>query len=1217
MAETRDERRNVTALFADLVGSTALADKLDPEEVRLIVGEAVARMVRAIEAYGGTVKDLAGDGCLALFGAPVAHEDDPERAILAASRISRDIADYGREVARGWGVQELQARVGVGTGPVVVGMVGAGSRVEYGAFGDTVNVVARLQAAASPGQVLVLDSTRRLVGDRFSWSEPLRLELKGKPEPVTAYEAGSAVPRHAELRAAGSSRLVGREREMAQLAEAASALEAGSGAIVIVSGEPGIGKSRLVAELRERMESGHAPGQGRAARWIVGRCLSYGESLPYWPFRDLLRDWLGLATDEPELRTRVALRRRIESLYGDQALDVYPYLAALLDLELEPEARQRLMEQAPEARQYRTWEVVIGLLARLAEAAPLVVVLEDLHWSDPTSIALLERAVGVADEAAVLLVLTHRAERDHPSWQLRELAVRDYAHRTIALDLPALPGEAERELLNGLVGSGTLPERVAERLLGTAEGNPFFLEELVRSLVDAGALVSEEDGWRFDHDVEVEVPATVGQVINARLDRLDGHVQQVVRAAAVLGRRFDLPLLEAVVDEGVVLGDALRDLQRLDLLREARRWPRAEYQFKHVLIQEAAYATLVEADRREFHQRAARWLEERFAADPAEVAGLLAHHWQAARDDDRAATYLVMSADQARAEHALDEAIGQYRALLSILGRRGQQQEMAMVLFKLAIALHFDLRFEEADRAYEEAFSLWQPTGSAAAPTATLVLASDRMPDDIDPPRSYQLPAMQVQNATLDRLVELGPERTIVPSLAEHWRISEDGLRYVFRLREGARWSDGKPITAHDAEYGLKRNFDRARPGVSVAMLFVVEGAQEYYHRRHDDLSAVGITALDDRHLEIRLVAPAPYLLNILNRADAGPQPRHAIERDADGWTEPDRHVVSGPFRRTESSPERVVLERRDDYGGARRGNVRRVEMVRAGAESAASAYRADGLDMVLAYGIGAHEQLRAAAGEDAMATPFASTGYLFFHHREEPWSNRELRRALAHAMDRDAIGAAMPDGSLVARGGLVPPALHGHTPDIVPRHDPELARRLLDASGVRPRVALVAPEQTPYLQAYSVLVSGWRDVLGLDAELIEVTRAEYVAGSYADLVGIEITGWAPGYPDPEYFLRLLLHSQAKDNFGQYASAGFDELIERARAERDVRRRLDLFHEADRLAVGEDVAVIPLYYARNDAFIKPWVHGWWEYGKAWSSFADLVVDERSPRAGTA
>jgi ABC-type oligopeptide transport system substrate-binding subunit/class 3 adenylate cyclase len=1215
MDATRDERRTVTALFADLVGSTALADRLDPEEIRLIVGEAVARMVRAVEAYGGTVKDLAGDGCLALFGAPIAHEDDPERAVLAGLRISRDIDAYGREVASSWGVDQLRARVGVGTGPVVVGMVGAGSRVEYGAFGDTVNVVARLQAAAEPGQVLVLDSTRRLAADRFDWSGPNELELKGKPEPVTAHVARAPSQRSGELRGSGSSgssaRLVGRQAEMEQLSSAAAALQAGSGSIVVISGEPGIGKSRLVAELRDRLEGG---GES-AARWVVGRCLSYGEGLPYGPFRDLLRDWLGLSSDEPELRTRISLRRQLESLYGEQALDIYPYLASLLELEVEPDARARLVEQSPEARQYRTWEVVVDLIGRLAVASPLVVVLEDLHWSDPTSIGLLERVLAVADEAAVLLILTHRPERDHPSWHLRELAARDYAHRTLVLDLPALPGEAERELLNGLVGADTLPVHVAERLLEAAEGNPFFLEELVGSLVDAGALVRQGDGLRFDHEMDVEVPPTVGQVINARLDRLGSQTQRVVRAAAVLGRRFDLPLLEGVSD-GDGLAEAMRELQRLDLVRESRRWPRPEYQFKHVLIQEAAYGGLLESQRRELHQSAARWLEERYAADPGEVAGLLAHHWQAARDDDRAATYLVMAADRARAEHALDEAIGQYRALLPILERRGQRREMAMVLFKLAIALHFDLRFSEADRAYQEALALWQPV-AATEPTATVIVMSDRVPAQIDPPRSYNLNDMQAQMATLGRLVELGPDRVILPSLAEHWTISDDGLRYVFRLREGLHWSDGVPLTAHDAEYGIRRNFDRDAPGISVAMLFAIEGAQDYYHRRTDDPQAIGIRALDDRHIEFRLVVPAPYFLNILNRADAAPHPRHAIEALGEAWTEPSQHVVSGSFRRSDAGPDRAILVLRDDQPQARSGNVRRVEWRRVSPAEAAAAYERDEVDMVQAFGVmGEDEQLQRVAGEDMGITPAASTMFLYFVPSIEPFGDARVRRALAHAVDREALAGVLRGSAMVARGGIVPPALHGHTPDIAPRFDPDLARSVLAEAGVRPAFNL-------YGMAGSIVDSGllgtiakgWSDVLGLSVGVREISREQYLAGELPGPAPVQLSGWTPGYPDPEYFLRLLLHSQAKDNFGGYASDRFDELIEQARRERDVRRRLELFHEADRLAVAEDAVVIPTSYDRYVVFVKPWLSGWWQYGKAWPSFADLVVSERSPRHG--
>jgi class 3 adenylate cyclase len=309
--ELRDERKVVTVLFADLVGSTALGERLDPEELRLLVGDAVARIVAEIERLGGRVKDLAGDGVLAFFGAPVTSEDDPERAIRAGIRIAEELASYAEEVRRSYGQEGFGVRVGIGTGPVVVGELTAGARVEYAAFGDPVNTAARLQASARPGVVLVDAETHRLAKSAFVWAEPVELELKGKADPVLAYEVRGLRPEHRRGREAADLdiRLVGRDAELAAAISLVDDLQAGVGGMVFITGEPGIGKSRLLAELRERFDG----------RWLEGRCVSYGESLPYWPFRELLRDWLGLSADEPELRARIVLRRNLEQLYGEQA----------------------------------------------------------------------------------------------------------------------------------------------------------------------------------------------------------------------------------------------------------------------------------------------------------------------------------------------------------------------------------------------------------------------------------------------------------------------------------------------------------------------------------------------------------------------------------------------------------------------------------------------------------------------------------------------------------------------------------------------------------------------------------------------------------------------------------------------------------------------------------------------------------------------------------
>jgi ABC-type oligopeptide transport system substrate-binding subunit/class 3 adenylate cyclase len=1204
----REERKVVTALFADVVGSTALAERLDPEDVKLVVGEAVARVVGEVEALGGHVKDLAGDGVLALFGAPTTREDDAERAVLAALRVVAELEDYGREVLRGWGVEGFGVRVGAATGRVVVGEVGAGERVEYAAFGDTVNIAARLQSAAAPGGILVDGETRHAVEQLFVWADPLDLELKGKAEAVRAWPvAGVRVGARPQRGLPGAqTRLVGRGRELGAGREALDALRSGRGGVLVVSGEAGIGKSRLLVELQSLAERA-------GMRWLEGRCVSYGESLPYWPFRDLLRgDWIGAGADEAELRVRVGLRRRLEQLLGEEADELYPYLGALLDLTLEPDAAARTAQLSPEALQWRTFEVVGRLFERLAEEAPLILVVEDVHWADPTSVLLLEQLLGLAESSPVLLVLSLRPERDHVSWGLREHARREFPHLVRELDLAPL-GDADGELLTALVGDSTLPAELQRRVLAAAEGNPFFLEELVRSLADVGALVHMEDGWRFEHDVEVEVPQTVEKVILARLDRLSPASHRVVTAASALGRTFAVPLLEGVLEEQPA--DALHELQRLGLLQQSRRWPQPEFRFRHALIQETAYRTLLGEPRRALHRRAAEWLEERYAGREAEVLGLLAHHWLAAENDDRAVDYLLRAGDKARQEYALDEAIEYYRSLLPLLERRGERQAIALVLFKLALALHTSLRFAEANAAYQRAFDHWTPPESSPA-TERIRVATSFLPNDADPKSAIAWPNIQVCMQLFDRLVEAWPERTLVPSLAERWEISDDGLRYVFHLRDGLTWSDGRQLTAHDVEFGIKRVLDPASPGSSVAIYFALENGEETYLGRNTDWDAVGVRALDDRTVEFRLAAPAPYFMSVMNRPDGGPQPRHAIERDGEAWTTPGRQVVSGAFEVASRTDDSLVLRRRDDYAGARSGNVAEVELYRTAIVDALSEFEAGETDLILVrYTPRLADLMPGAVRDEAVLGPASWSAYIRFDHTHPVAGNLELRRALAHAVDRDALAAVAPANLVVATGGVVPPALQGHTPDIALRFDPDLAREHLARSGFDGRIELAG--MTVWDGILEAIAAGWREAFGDRVSVSSWSWQEEEAaavGSRVEAAAIRITGWLPGYPDPEYYLRLLFQSTSRTNEGGFADPAFDVLIERARQERSDRGRLERFHEADRYAVAERVAVIPLVYGRSTAFVRPHVRGWWEFGKTSASFADLRVEPAAPTA---
>ena len=1200
--ELRDERKVVTVLFADLVGSTALGERLDPEELRLVVGDAVARIVGEIERLGGRVKDLAGDGVLAFFGAPVTSEDDPERAIRAGIRIAEELASYAEEVRRAFGQEGFGVRVGIGTGPVVVGELTAGLRVEYAAFGDSVNTAARLQARARPGAILVDEETRRLAGAGFIWAEPVELELKGKADTVLAYEVRGLRAGHRRGREPADLdiRLVGRDAELTAAVSLVDSLHAGVGGMLFITGEPGIGKSRLLAELRERFDG----------RWLEGRCVSYGESLPYWPFREILRDWLGLSVDEPELRARIALRRNLEQLYGELAATRYPYLGSLLGLALDADSAARLAELSPEALQYRTFEVVIELVDRLAADGPVALALEDLHWADATSVQLTEQLLALTENAALLLAVTERSERDLPAWRLKELAAREYPHLMRELALEPLSRQAERELLHTLVGQDTLPAELERRVLEVAEGNPFFLQELVRSLVDAGTVVPEGGGWRFDQKAEVEIPQTVEKVVLARLDRLNPECRRVITAASALGRRFGLALLEGVLEDGEV-ARALHELQRADLVRTERRWPQPQYRFKHVLIQEVAYRTLVSAARTGLHRRAAEWLENRPADNLGDELGLLAYHWLAAGDEDRAVDYLVRAGDRARQQYALDEAVGHYRELLPLLERRGAEQEMALILFKLALALHTSLRFAEADAAYRQAFALWRPPAPVPA-AETLRIAASVLPGDADPHSAIAWTNIQLGMQLFDRLVEAWPERTIVPSLAERWEISADGLRYLFHLHNGLRWSDGHPLTAHDVEFGIKRVLDPSRPGASAAIYFVLENGLDYYAGRERDHRRVGVAALDERTVEFRLEAPAPYFLSVLNRPDAGPQPRHAIDRDGDEWTRPQQQVVSGPFRQQERNAERIVLVRREDYDRPRAGNVAHVEMTRLAPGEDLRPYQHGDLDLIL----GRYTARPRGSGPLGPAAeqmgPSAGAFYVAFDHWDRWTSNVHLRRALARAIDRSALTDVVPANAVVATGGLVPPALQGHTPDIALPYDPQLAREEL--ARCESPAKLVLAMFPGWLALAEALTAQWRDVLGIDA-VTYAGSAEQAAslGRPWGTANAAITAWLPGYPDPEYYLRLLLHSQSKTNEGGFSYAPLDQLIDCARREADGRVRLELFHEADRMAIADQVALVPIYYLRGLAYVQPWVAGWWEFGKSCASLANLTVTGRTQR----
>src|SRR6266516_4766165 len=533
MNEPAGERRIVTVLMADVAGSTTIGEQLGSERSKFLFDEITGLIAAEVRRFGGTVAQLTGDGLFALFGAPNAHEDDSERAVRAALAAQDTLSDYAGQVSEAYGVV-LAARFGINTGPVVLMDTEAPADERYNALGDTVNVAARLQAVAGEGGVAVGPSTARQIKGRFELQPLGEVELKGKSSPVEAFLVGGERGVSDEPQAA--TPFVGREAERAALEAVFADLATGRGAVVSITGEPGIGKSRLVAETRTRFAD--------QVGFLEGHGAAYAESFAYWPVRDVLRDWLGLGISDPETRARLELKAALARLNSNEE-NAYPFLATLLGVALEPDLAQQIGELSRDSVQRQTVEAFYELVSALARDRPLCIVLEDLHWADEATLELLEELLPITDEDAVALVLLYRSEREHRSWQLGQLARQRFPHRYSELEL----GPLERDDALA-IADADLPEQVAD------------------ILVDRGALRRENGSYELAVGIDdLQVPSLVQEALQARLDRLSSATKEVVGVASVIGRTFGLPLLEQVASREQ-LRQSLSELQRLELVVE-------------------------------------------------------------------------------------------------------------------------------------------------------------------------------------------------------------------------------------------------------------------------------------------------------------------------------------------------------------------------------------------------------------------------------------------------------------------------------------------------------------------------------------------------------------------------------------------------------------------------------------------------------------------------
>ena len=540
------ERRPLTVLFADIAGSTAIAERLDPEDWTAVVSQAFARMNQTVEHYGGTVARLMGDGVLAFFGAPMAHEDDPERAVRCGLDMVRSIAELDAAQHAPQTANELQVRVGINTGPVVVGLVGTDTAHEYTAMGDAVNVASRMQSAARPGSVLVTAATYRFISSLVEVTDVGMLDLKGKTDAVRAYEV-TAIKRGAvRTRGVAGLRapLIGRDAELARLISAFQVVRAGQGRVAAVLGDPGLGKSRLLAELHADIERDLGP-----VRWIEGRCLSYGETMPYHLVTDIVKSAIGVTGAADESQVAEALERSMRDLLGDEWEESFAYLGHLLSIDLSPDMRSRLSLLDFETIK-RYVASLVSVLRAVSARGPVVIFCDDAHWADRASVDTLLQVLPSVRYLPVFLVIGSRVERAAYGWKLVAESRDMFGDSFTEIRLEPLSLDNGRMLVANLLQIESLPASTRELVLAKAEGNPFFVEEVIRMLIDRGAIVHEGDRWVANESAAtIDIPDTIHGLLLARIDRLPQESRRTLRVASVIGRQFGVTILERLLEE--------------------------------------------------------------------------------------------------------------------------------------------------------------------------------------------------------------------------------------------------------------------------------------------------------------------------------------------------------------------------------------------------------------------------------------------------------------------------------------------------------------------------------------------------------------------------------------------------------------------------------------------------------------------------------------------
>ena len=702
----KGERRIVSILFADVKGSTSMAEQLDPEEWTEIMNQAFEYLISPIYTYEGTLARLMGDSVLAFFGAPIAHEDDAKRAILAGLKIVKDIQPFKDRLNQKYNL-DFDVRVGINTGLVVVGGVGSDLFMEYTALGDAINIASRMEESAEPGTIQIGEDTYKQAAGYFDFEQMEPVSVKGKSEPVNAYRVLDVKEQTIDGRSmhAMDIPIIGRTTELNMLFNAMDAVKKGSGQIVCLIGEAGLGKSRLLIEAREVWESSlkaDKPFGQIESRWNQASGLSYESSRPYGLIQRLIRNYVGISrNDSPE-----QVKDKIHDTLSMIQVGLNTEWLDLFELMLGVKEQGDLQDLSGENLKRKIYSEMLKTLELLVQEGPTVLVLDDLHWSDPASAEFFVHLFQLADQYPIMYICSFRPHHHSQAWMVKQAAEMNYAHRYTQINLQTLTDTESNQLLDSYLSGAALPEDIRRMILRKSEGNPFFMEELIRDLIDDEIIRHDPEtaSWQVNTTVkELSLPENLNALITARIDRLEESSKQVLQLASVVGRTFYYQILEKINDVTDELDIELVKLQRTGLIREVSRDPELEYIFRQALTHETAYNTILIKHRRDYHRRVGEAIIELYPTRSEEFSSILGHHFYQARDQ-RALEYFMLEGDAAFHLYANLEAIEYYGKAIEVAKWNSDfnLEELSKLLLRRGRAFELESRFKEALECYQE-----------------------------------------------------------------------------------------------------------------------------------------------------------------------------------------------------------------------------------------------------------------------------------------------------------------------------------------------------------------------------------------------------------------------------------------------------------------------------------------------------------------------------------